>query len=215
MATWLTSLNWFLTAAPKHPTGQWNHSPVSTWAPLLILFPLPRMPFPTSLPGELWLIFQDQLPLGSLPQRPPQKEAVTHFSTLSQYLFISWYLAHYLLIFIYLSLLLLVKSSKIGMECDSMFRQPWIPMPTIAPIPGTQKSVLTCTERVTENCPNLWRTQELLIQAIHRLHAGKSCWKWRNTLLKVCKLMKFFRVQYRDIVQHFKRVNSLTWPSHF
>ena len=40
-------------------------------------------------------------------------------------LFISWYLAHYLLIFIYLSISPLVNPSK--MECQSTSRHPWIP----------------------------------------------------------------------------------------
>ena len=46
-------------------------------------------------------------------------------------------------------------------------------MPILASIAGPQKSVLMCRERVTENCPDLWRTQELLIEAVHRLHDDK------------------------------------------
>lgn len=57
---------------------------VLTSGPLLMLVPLPTMPFFTSL-LEFLLIFQDRGLLGSLPQGP-QKEAVSLSSMFSQYL---------------------------------------------------------------------------------------------------------------------------------
>lgn len=104
-----------------------EHMNVPTSGPLLMLVPLPRMPFSISLPEEFLLIFQGPVLLGRLLQEP-QKETVMQLlpppSSLSS-LLISWYLAHYLLIFIYLSLPLLINSSE--MQCHSTSRHPWIP----------------------------------------------------------------------------------------
>lgn len=83
-------LSWLISHHSSQ-SSYWSKEPFSrqhmnfpTSRTLLMLVLLPRMPFPTSLPGELLLIFQGPLPLRSLSQRP-QKEAVTSSFMLSQY----------------------------------------------------------------------------------------------------------------------------------
>lgn len=89
---------------------------------LLMLVPLPTMTFSISLLE--FLIFQDPRLLGSFPKGPRKRHLFPSPCSLS-ILFISWCLAYYLLLFIYLSLSLLVNFCK--MECYPTSRHPWIP----------------------------------------------------------------------------------------